>query len=81
MAKGPLQLQWTTFRFGISWSKYVKSWDQDTPSVPYQRFSIIKRTEGYTVVDHIDSARIEVHTLAAAHAWAGIRVGERCVRH
>lgn len=66
------QLGWTEgWRFGMSWSKG-----------PYwKRFCITKTTTGYTVVDSKAGDLVRVRTLAAARAWAGIRVGERDVRH
>jgi hypothetical protein len=65
------QLGWTSERRGIRYS-----------STPYwKRFSIVRTASGYTVSDHERRELARVATFAAAKAWAGIRVGERCVRH
>lgn len=66
------QIGWTSQRFGIIWSK--------NPGY-YKRFSVVERTEGYTVTDHQTGDTARVTTRAAAFAWAGIRIGERCIRH
>lgn len=47
----------------------------------YRRFSIVQTSTGFTVSDHERGDLARVTTLAAARAWAGIRVGEQDVRH
>ena len=47
----------------------------------YKRFSIVETSIGFTVCDHEHGDLARVTTLAAARAWAGIRVGEKSVRH
>jgi hypothetical protein len=68
------QLGWSSpdWRTRISWS---------TSSGYQKRFSILPTTDGYIVTDHQEKECRRVLTLAAARAWAGIRVGEEEVRH
>lgn len=47
----------------------------------WKRFSIAATSSGFTVADHEVGDLARVTTLAAARAWAGIRVNEQCVRH
>jgi hypothetical protein len=64
------QLHWSPFRHGVSYSH-----------TPFdKRFAIVERTSGYTVTDCLDGSITRTVTLAAAHAWAGIRVVELAVR-
>lgn len=66
-----LQLGWSDEKRGIRWSH-----------TPYHhRFSIVRTSSGYTVSDHREGDLARVTTFAAAKAWAGIRVGEKAVRH
>lgn len=68
------QVGWRPFNvYGIAWST--------TPSPIYKRFYITRTTNGFTVVDKQTGEIERTTTLAAAQAWAGIRVGEQCVRH
>jgi hypothetical protein len=69
----PKQIGWTNWKFDIQFSK--------NPASLYKRFYVTRSTSGYTVVDTTTGDLARLDTLAAAHAWAGIRVGERCVRH
>jgi len=66
------QIEWSNFRFDVSWS---------TSKAVYRRFSIARTTDGYATFDHVTGQRSHSTSLAAARAWAGIQVGERCVRH
>ena len=70
---GPLQIGWTSFLHGVSFSK--------SPAAVYRRFWVTRNTTDYTVSDKEQKDCARVHTLAAAHAWAGVRVGEQNVRH
>jgi hypothetical protein len=67
----------------LNWSTPVKpaqiAWSVTAPH--YHRFSIMETSTGYTVCDHVVGDLARVTTLAAARAWAGIRVGEQDVRH
>ena len=45
------------------------------------RFVITKSTTHYTVGDRKTGELARTHTLAAARAWAGVRVGGEDVRH
>lgn len=66
------QVEWTArMRGGVVYSK----------GPLWKRFSIVRTTSGYTVADHEQNECARVTTLAAARAWAGIRVGEQVVRH
>lgn len=47
----------------------------------WKRFSIVETSTGFTVADAETGDIARVTTLAAARAWAGIRVGEQDVRH
>jgi hypothetical protein len=67
------QIGWTMFRFDTQFSK--------NPASVFKRFYISRNTEDYTVVDTATGDLARLATLAAAHAWAGIRAGEECVRH
>lgn len=67
------QIDWTPFIHDISWSK-------STGEGEFARFAILKTTSGFTVVDTKDNSNERTTTLAAARAWAGIRVGEKVVR-
>ena len=72
------QLGWSSIRRGMRWS-----------AAPYhRRFSILltttlpeQRVRGYLVTDHQTGETTRLSTFAGAKAWAGIRVGERDVRH
>ena len=64
---GVRQIYWTAWRYDVSWSY--------RPSALYHRFSVVRTTDGYTVTDHELKGAARVRSLAAAHAWAGVRVG------
>ena len=67
------QLDWSSFnRFGISVS---------TSHGYVRRFAIMRTTGAFVVIDNDTGDTARPSSLAAARAWAGIRVGEECVRH
>lgn len=47
----------------------------------WRRFSIVETSTGFTVADKETRELARVSTLAAARAWAGIKVGEQDIRH
>ena len=66
-----IQIEWSNPRRGISFSM----------GRFFRRFSIVSTTHGFTVSDHTTGDLERTTTIQAARAWAGIRVGETCVRH
>lgn len=67
------QIGWSNFRHDMSFSR--------TPARVYKRFVIFQLTYGFIVIDRMDDDRTTTHTLAAARAWAGVRVNEHDIRH
>ena len=68
-----IQMGWTSRnRYGIRYS---------TSSECYHRFVITETTDGYAVCDTLMKNVERTTTLAAAQAWAGMRMEEKCVRH
>jgi len=65
----------------LGWSGWRRDMCFSTGQHTYRRFFIVRTGDGYTIADKTVGDLARVKTFASAKAWAGIRVGEKSVRH
>lgn len=69
-----MKIAWSPTMNGISYSVNVRTTGR------LYRFAILSTVRGFTVVDRKENDVCRTTTLVSARVWAGIRVGEKCLR-